>query len=147
MRVLGIDLGSKRIGVALSNTERTVATPYSVLHRTLNKSKDHQAIKLLAEEWESGLLIVGLPLSLDGSLGPAAKNVLDEIQLLQVNTGLEVESIDERYSTTSAKQSLQAQGISEKEQKMLVDKVAASIILQTWLDKQMNAFQSVERVE
>lgn len=133
--------------MAVSNTERTIATPYSVLHRTSKKSKDHQAIKLLAEEWESELLIVGLPLSLDGSVGPAAKNILGEIQLLQANTGLKVESIDERYSTTSAKQALQEQGISEKEQKMLVDQVAASIILQTWLDKQMNAFQSVKRVE
>ena len=78
MRVLGIDIGSKKVGIAISNQEMTVATPLSVLHRTTQMRKDHEAIKDIAEEWEVELLVVGLPRSLDGSLGPAAQNILEE---------------------------------------------------------------------
>ena len=134
MRALGIDFGSKRIGIAISNEEMTVATPLSCIQRCSGKTEDHQLILNLAEEWEAGHLVVGLPRSLDGNLGPAAKNIIQEIELLQRNTGLPVDTFDERFTTVTARQLLRDQGISEKEQKNLVDQIAASIILQAWLD-------------
>ena len=142
MRVLGIDIGSKKVGIAISNQEMTVATPLSVLHRTAQMRKDHEAIKDIAEEWEVELLVVGLPRSLDGSLGPAAQNILEETKLLEENTGIPVDTYDERFTTTTAKQVLRDQGVSEKEQKAIVDQVAASIILQAWLDHRVGTASS-----
>ena len=124
----------------------TLATPLSTIHRSSSKVKDHQAIEGLAEEWEADLLVVGLPRSLDGGLGPAAKNVLQEVELLQENTDLTVDMFDERFTTTTAKKVLHDQGIPEKEQKDLIDQVAASIILQTWLDYQKRASMPLPEV-
>ncbi len=112
----------------------TVATPLSVIHRSSTKVRDHQTIKELAEEWEAGILVIGLPRSLDGEMGAAAENVLQEVELLQQNTSLLLDTYDERFTTVSAKQVLRDQGLSEKEHKNLVDQVAASIMLQAWLD-------------
>ncbi|MEC7879579.1 MAG: Holliday junction resolvase RuvX, partial [Actinomycetota bacterium] len=111
-------------------------------HRTAQMRKDHEAIKDIAEEWEIELLVVGLPRSLDGSLGPAAQNILEETKLLEENTGIPAETYDERFTTTTAKQVLRDQGISEKEQKAIVDQVAASIILQAWLDHRIGTGSS-----
>ena len=146
MRVLGIDIGSKKIGIAISNQEMTLATPLTVVHRRSQKSEDHKAIMSIAHEWEVELLVVGIPLSLDGSLGIAAENVLQEIEHLERNTGIPVDTFDERFTTISAKQVLHDQGVSEKEQKNIIDQVAASIILQAWLDHKMSASSSIKEV-
>ena len=139
MRVLGIDIGSKKIGIAISNQEMTLATPLTVVHRSSQTSEDHEIIKGIAHEWEVELLVVGMPLSLDGSIGAAAENVLREITHLERNTGIPVDTFDERFTTSTAKQILHDQGVSEKEQKNIIDQVAASIILQAWLDHKISA--------
>ena len=72
MRALGLDLGSKRIGVALSTSDGSMATPYEVVARSGDRGRDHRAIAALAAECGAEVLVVGLPLSLDGSDGPAA---------------------------------------------------------------------------
>ena len=146
MRVLGIDIGSKKIGIAISNQEMTLATPLTVVHRSSQTSEDHETIKGIAHEWEVELLVVGMPLSLDGSLGAAAENVLQEIKHLERNTGIPVDTFDERFTTTTAKQILHDQGVSEKEQKNVIDQVAASIILQTWLDHKISTSGSFKEV-
>ena len=146
MRVLGIDIGSKKIGIAISNQEMTLATPLTVVHRSSQTSEDHETIKGIAHEWEVELLVVGMPLSLDGSLGAAAENVLQEIAHLERNTGIPVDTFDERFTTTTAKQILHDQGVSEKEQKNVIDQVAASIILQTWLDHKISTSGSFKEV-
>ena len=146
MRVLGIDIGSKKIGIAISNQEMTLATPLTVVHRSSQTSEDHETIKGIAREWEVELLVVGMPLSLDGSLGAAAENVLQEITYLERNTGIPVDTFDERFTTTTAKQILHDQGVSEKEQKNIIDQVAASIILQAWLDHKISASGRLEEV-
>tara|TARA_B100000945_G_scaffold109886_1_gene87039 strand:- start:2632 stop:3081 length:450 start_codon:yes stop_codon:yes gene_type:complete len=144
LRVLGIDIGSKKIGIAISNQEMTLATPLTVVHRSSQTSEDHETIKAIAHEWEVELLVVGMPLSLDGSLGASAENVLKEIKHLERNTGIPVDTFDERFTTTTAKQILHDQGVSEKEQKNVIDQVAASIILQTWLDHKISASASLK---
>ena len=146
MRVLGIDIGSKKIGIAISNQEITLATPLTVVHRSSQTSEDHETIKGIAHEWEVELLVVGMPLSLDGSLGAAAENVLHEITHLERNTGISVDTFDERFTTTTAKQILHDQGVSEKEQKNIIDQVAASIILQAWLDHKISASEPLKEV-
>ena len=78
MRALGIDLGTKRVGVAISDSEGTVAVPYEVLERSGDRRRDHRHIAAIVAENEVEIVVVGLPLSLDGSPGPAAKRALAE---------------------------------------------------------------------
>ncbi len=122
----------------------TVATPLSVILRNSNMAQDHEEIKDIAQEWEVELLVVGLPRSLDGGLGPAAESILQEITHLRKNTGIPVDTYDERFTTVTAQQVLREQGVSEKNQKNLIDQVAASIILQAWLDHRMTTTSLVE---
>jgi putative Holliday junction resolvase len=74
--VVGLDLGARRIGVAVSDPSGTVATPHSVLQRSGDHAADHRAVAAVVAEYEADLLVVGLPRSLDGSLGPAAQGAL-----------------------------------------------------------------------
>jgi putative Holliday junction resolvase len=134
VRALGIDLGSKRIGIALSDSDGRLATPYDVVIRSRDKAADHRRIAALATETEAEILVVGLPLSLDGSSGRAADSARKEARLLGEITGLPVETWDERLSTVTAHRDLRAQGLDERARRKVVDQVAASVFLQAWLD-------------
>lgn len=134
MRALGIDLGSKRIGVALSDSAGTLATPYEVVSRSGDRPRDHRRIATLAEEAGAECLVVGLPLSLDGTVGPAARAALAEADELAVATGLPVETWDERLTTVTAERDLMALDLKAPARRKVVDKVAAAILLQGWLD-------------
>jgi putative Holliday junction resolvase len=131
---LGIDLGTKRIGVALANREGTLATPFEVVHRCGDRGRDHLAIAALAEETGAQPLVVGLPLSLDGSVGAAASSALAEADELAAATGLPVEMWDERLTTVSADRELMALDMKAGARRRVVDKVAAAVMLQAWLD-------------
>ncbi len=134
MRALCLDLGSVRIGVALSNTAGTVAVPYQVLTRSKDRNSDHRRIRLLVEEAEAECVVVGMPYSLDGSVGPAARKALAEIKLLSKLLSVPVETYDERFTTVTAEQSLREMNLGAEKRRKMVDSVAASIILQAWLD-------------
>ncbi len=134
MRVVGIDLGSKRVGVAVSDPSGTVASPHSVVLRTGSHAQDHRAINEVIAEYEADLLVVGLPRSMDGSLGPAAKAVLSEVDELIAATGIPVETVDERLTTVSANRVLQEANVKGVARRRVIDKVAAAILLQVWLD-------------
>jgi putative holliday junction resolvase len=134
VRALGLDLGAKRIGVALSDSDGTLATPYEVLERSGDRQRDHRRIALLAEEAGARCLVVGLPLSLDGSQGPAATAALAEADELAIASGLPVEMWDERLTTVTADRALIAQNLKAPARRKLVDKLAAAIMLQAWLD-------------
>lgn len=134
MRALGLDLGSKRIGVALSDSAGTVATPYEVLERTRDRQGDRRRLAALAAEAEAEVLVVGLPLSLDGSDGPAARSARREAAELGRALHLPVELWDERLSTVTAHDQLRAAQLDERARRQVVDKVAAAVILQAWLD-------------
>lgn len=134
MRALGIDLGSKRIGVALSDSAGSLSTPYEVVARSGSRERDHARISALAEEAGAECLVVGLPLSLDGSVGVAAQAAMDEAEELATATGLPVELWDERLTTVTADRDLLALNMNAPARRRVVDKVAASIMLQAWLD-------------
>lgn len=134
MRALGIDLGSKRIGVAVSDSGGVLATPYEVVQRSGDAARDRARILELAEEVGAEAIIVGLPLSLDGSIGPAAQAALDEADALRDTTDLPVETYDERLTTVTADRSLRAMDLDAGERRQVVDKVAAAVLLQAWLD-------------
>ena len=133
MRALGLDIGSKRIGVAISDSAGAVATPIDTIDRQARRS-DYQRIALLVEEWEAELVVVGLPYSLDGGIGPAALNALAEIASLGDTLTVPVIPYDERLTTVTAERSLMEQGIAGPARRQLVDQVAAAVILQAWLD-------------
>ena len=134
MRALGIDLGSKRIGVALSDSAGTVAVPYEVVERSRDRQGDHRRLLALAVEAEVEAVVVGMPYSLDGSVGPAARRIQAEIRELEALLPVPVMTHDERLSTVTAHRSLRAMDLDERSRRRVVDKVAAAVILQAWLD-------------
>ena len=134
MRVLGLDLGSKRIGVAVSDRSGTIATPLTVLARRGDRAADHRAIAALVAEEEAERLVVGLPLGLDGGVGPAAQRALAEAAELATVVPVPVETFDERLTTVSADRALLEAGLRAPARRTVVDKVAAAVMLQAWLD-------------
>ena len=134
MRVLGLDLGSKRIGVAVSDRSGTIAGPLCVLQRSGSVARDHRVIADLVREEEAEAGVVGLPLNMDGSHGPAAKAAAREAQALATVVGVPVHTCDERRTTASADRVMLEAGLNAVERRKVVDKVAAAIILQHWLD-------------
>lgn len=134
MRPLGIDLGSVRIGVAVADSDGRLATPYDVVQRSGDTARDHRRIAELAAEVEADQLVVGLPLSMDGSVGKAAKAALREADQLSRATGLPVETWDERLTTVTAHRDLMELDLDAKQRRKVVDQVAAAVMLQAWLD-------------
>lgn len=134
MRALGLDLGSKRIGVALSDVEGRVATPVEVIERAGRRGPDHQRIGELVDEFEVECVVVGLPLNMDGTTGKAAKEALEEAAALRDALPVPVETYDERLTTVSADRSLMELEMKADERRRVVDKVAAAVMLQAWLD-------------
>jgi putative holliday junction resolvase len=142
VRALGLDLGSKRIGVALSTSDGSMATPYEVLARSGDRKHDHDAIATLAAECGAEVLVVGLPLSLECTDGPAAVAARAEADELAHTTGLPVELWDERLTTVTAHRDLQALDLDAKARRRVVDQVAAAVMLQAWLDHRRLARKS-----
>jgi putative Holliday junction resolvase len=135
-RVLGVDLGSVRIGLALSDPTRTVASPHSVLPRARTRTDDHRTIVDLARANAVTKIVVGLPLSLSGGRGPAARATEREIDELRVAAapGIDVVAHDERLTTIEAERSLDEAGLRRADRTAVVDKVAAAVMLQAWLE-------------
>ena len=134
MRALGIDPGSKRIGLAVSDRSGTVASPLTVLQRSRSRRQDDAEIARIVREEEVEVVVVGLPVNMDGSMGPAAKAAVAEARRLATVVGVPVELHDERRTTVSADRSMLEAGLNAVERRRRVDKVAAAIMLQSWLD-------------
>ena len=134
MRALGVDLGEKRIGIAVSDSNGKVATPLQVIIRSKSIKQDHKKICDLVDEWEADVVVVGMPYSLNGSKGLAAKTVEKEVKELSSALEVPVATQDERFTTATAAKELAIQGLDSKKQRKVIDQVAASVILQSWLD-------------
>ena len=136
MRVLALDLGSRRIGVAVSDRDGRVATPVTVLERHRDRPRLHREIAALVADYDAGMVLLGLPIDLAGREGPAAANVLAERDELASVVGVPVEVHDERLTTRIAERSLRERGdLDGRARRKVVDMVAASVILQDWLDR------------
>ena len=135
-RALGVDLGQRRIGLALSDPGGVIASPHSVLARGRDHSADHAAIFAVAREVGAVAIVVGLPLSLSGRQGPAARAALAEIDELRAAAGSElpVETCDERLTTVVAERALIEGGVRRVRRRDVIDKVAAAVMLQSWLE-------------
>lgn len=135
-RVLGVDLGSRRIGVAVSDSRRSVATGVTVLARNADRRVDHEALAGIVDSYDAVMVVVGLPLSLSGATGPAAGGVLEEVGQLRRALKVPVETVDERYTTVVASRAMRATGRKAKAQRSAIDAAAAQVLLQGWLDRQ-----------
>lgn len=139
VRILGLDIGAKRIGLALSDPAGEYAFPAGALERTARKA-DLAALCELAREHEVGQIVLGLPIHMDGRQGPEAEAARSFASDLAARSGLPVELIDERWTSIEAERSLAETGRSKRrvrrrEPRGDVDAVAASLILRTWLDR------------
>ena len=134
-RVVGLDLGARRIGVAVSDPSGVVASPYEVIERSGDQAVDHATIARLVEEVGADRVVVGLPLSLSGGSGPAAEAATAEAEALGKVVGVPVETSDERLTTVTAQRSMIEGKVRRRQRRESIDKVAAAVMLQSWLDR------------
>jgi len=137
MRILGIDYGHKRLGLALSDEGQTLASPLPVYQRR-DIDQDLVYLTHLAAEKEVGRIVVGLPRNMDGSLGEMAKEVLAFVETLKKKTHLPIDTFDERLTTAEAERVLIQANLSRKRRKTLKDSLAAVLILQGYLEDLKN---------
>ena len=142
IRALGLDPGSKRIGIAVSDLSGTIASPLHVLQRSRSKEHDLQEIARIAAEEEAEVIVVGLPINMDGSLGPAARAATGFARALATLVQVPVEMHDERRTTVTAERSMLDAGLDAVQRRQRVDKVAAAIMLQSWLDARAHRLSS-----
>ena len=133
MRILGLDVGDVRIGVAVSDPLEVIAQPLASVKR-ISVSKDVESIKRLAEENETGKIVVGIPKTLDDEVGIQAQKVLDFFESLSKALEIPIVLWDERFTTAEAERALIEADMSRRKRKKVIDKVAAVLILQGYLD-------------
>ena len=131
---LGLDIGKKRVGVAGCDGLGLIATGLTTLKRS-SFVQDVAQLQTIIEDREVQLLVVGLPYSLDGSIGFQAKQVQKYATRLAAALELPLEYVDERLTSVEAQEQMKAQNISPSRNKALIDRKAAAIILQQWLDQ------------
>lgn len=135
MRVIGIDLGSRRIGVAASDASGTLASPLEVVERGADHGVDHARLALIVEEVGAERVVVGLPLALSGRPTAAARSAMAEAAEMAAVLAVPVETYDERLTTVVAHAALAAGGTRSRRRRAVVDKSAAAVILQSWMDR------------
>ncbi|MBI4321653.1 MAG: Holliday junction resolvase RuvX [Chloroflexi bacterium] len=133
MRLLGLDVGDKRIGVAVSDPDLWLAQSLTVIQRVSSK-RDFQAIADLVREYEVEKVIIGLPRTMAGEIGEQARKVQEFGRELEERSGMPVEFWDERLTTTGAQKLMIAAGVKRARRKQIIDAVAAALILQGYLD-------------
>ncbi|MFM7677762.1 MAG: Holliday junction resolvase RuvX [Roseiflexaceae bacterium] len=140
-RVLALDVGERRIGVAICDASRLLASPYTTLHATpvaifYKKLQHIVAIEDIVQ------LVVGLPVSLNGHEGPQAQRIRQFIEALMAHVHVPIATCDERYTSAAAERLMIDAGLRPEQRKARIDEVAASIILQDWIDAQRNQLNS-----
>lgn len=133
MRVLALDIGEVRVGIAASDASGTVASPVCVLpaQEVLSHARSFRRV---LEDYEPDVLVCGRPKTMQGEDGPQAERVMAQGRQIAQDCGLPLEFADERLSSREAKRILREEGMSEKAMRGKVDMVAASLFLQAWLD-------------
>ena len=134
-RFLGIDYGTKRIGLAVSNAEATTALPLTTLRASGNPAKNAAAVAAQATDQDIDEFVVGLPLNMDETEGDQAKLSRTFGAALARTTGLPVHYHDERLSTATAKELLRPAELTRKKKKARLDRIAAQVMLQSFLDE------------
>ena len=131
-RIMGLDFGTRRIGVAISDALQLTAQPYTVLEAATERLADE--LRRLAEENDVELIVVGLPFNLSGEETRSAAQARELADLAAEATGLPVAMADERFTTKTAEQTLIAADVRRNRRRQVIDKVAAAVMLQAFLD-------------
>ena len=133
-KVIALDLGEKRIGVAVCDENRILAQPLCTINRK-SREKDIAAIIHIAQEQKANLIVIGFPRQADDSLGASALKVLNFSSRLKRSSGFTLAFVDEWETTVEANEYLLQADVSRKRRKQIVDKLAASLILKRFLEK------------
>jgi putative holliday junction resolvase len=132
-RMLGLDIGEKTIGLALSDAQRMIATPFKTIMRD-KFTKDAATLLSIIEKHNIGALVMGYPINMDGSEGPRCQSIRQFVRNLEAKTAIPVLLADERMSTMAVTRTMLDADLSRQRRAELVDKMAASYILQGVLD-------------
>ena len=138
MRILGVDYGRRRIGLAVSDEAQFLARPLDPYHRTHSRKRDLEAIARTAREQEAGCIVFGLPLNMDGSKGEMVLEVEAFVQDLRPLINMDIVVSDERLTSVEAERVLLQGNVKRKDRKLLRDGLAATLILQGYLDSLPN---------
>ncbi len=138
MRVLALDIGEVRVGVAVSDPSARIASPVCVLPAA-EVLAHAVTFRRVLEDWEPELLVCGRPKTMAGEDGPQAERIMAQAKKIADACGLPLEFADERLSSSEAKRILREQGLNERSMRGKVDMVAASLFLQSWLDARAEA--------
>ena len=136
-RIMGLDVGDKTIGVAVSDLMGLTAQGVKTIKR-VGKKKDIEALKEIIKERQVNKIVSGLPKNMNGTLGPQGEKVIKFCELLEEETGIKIEYWDERLSTVAAERTLIQGNVRRENRKGVIDMVAAVIILLGYLDRQRN---------
>lgn len=137
MRILGLDVGQKTIGVALSDPLGFTAQGITTIRRE-KKSKDIEEIKKICDEYKVETIVIGLPKNMNNSIGFAGEKIMEFSQLIKEEIDIKIEFWDERLTTVAAHRAMLEADLSRGKRKKIVDKIAATYILQGYLDRLSN---------
>lgn len=138
IRILALDIGTKRIGIAVSDPMGWTAQPVAVLERK-DPARDLEVLKDLCDKYEVSIILLGLPVNMNGTHGPKVDEVRNTGSWLEESLKLPVVYQDERLTTVSAQRTLIEAGVSRQKRKKSIDKLAAVYILQSYLDRKNQA--------
>jgi len=133
MRTMGLDYGERRIGVAMSDMFGWTAQGLEVIDRKVTADPDTRIAELI-EQYEVGTIVVGLPKNMNGTIGPSGENCIAFADRIRQKLDLPVHLWDERLTTVSAERTLLEADVSRSKRKQVIDKMAAAILLQSYLD-------------
>ena len=136
-RIMGLDVGDKTIGISVSDLMGLTAQGVKTIKR-IGKKKDIEELKAIIKERQVNKIVSGLPKNMNGTLGPQGEKVIKFCELLEQETGIKIEYWDERLSTVAAERTLIQGNVRRENRKSVIDMVAATIILQGYLDRQRN---------
>ncbi len=134
MRILGIDYGDRRIGLAVGDTELAIATGLPTIERPSPAADILEPLRRICRDQGIARIVVGIPLNMNGTRGPRAHASLEFAQQLRQQLGLPVETWDERLTSLQADRAMLEGGLSRRKRKARVDRLAAQLLLQTYLD-------------
>lgn len=138
LRIMGLDVGDKTIGIAISDLSETIAQGLTTIKRSSN-TKDFERIKHIINEYEVGIIIIGLPKNMNGTLGPQGEKVIKFAEQLKDVLDMPIILWDERLTTVEAQRVLiEKADMSRSKRKEVIDKLAAVLILQNYLDSKKN---------
>lgn len=133
MRIIGLDLGQKTIGVAVSDPLGFTAQGLTTIRRT-KKEQDIKEIKKFCDEYNAELIVIGLPKNMNGTIGPSGEIAMSFGDLIKQELKIEIKFWDERLTTVAAQKAMLEADLSRSKRKKIVDKVASTYILQGYLD-------------